>query len=186
MKDKTIIIDLDSTIIDTCKSIINLHNKLNDNKIEYQENYKWDFSPMVNTKEELAELFKLFDNKDFYGDTLVVNDNVIEIINELAKDNVVKIATKHDMIRRNITREWIEKTFSNVELIFLDSFDKSSVGKCDYFIDDRIDALESMRDFAKVRLCFGIYDWNVLWKGLRVNNWLEFKQFTNKLEKVDK
>jgi hypothetical protein len=46
-----IMVDLDSTLINTSKSIINLHNKLNpDNKITYQENHDWYFSPMVTKK----------------------------------------------------------------------------------------------------------------------------------------
>ena len=147
------VIDLDSTIIDTCKSIINLHNKLSDRKIEYQDNYTWNFYPIIKTKEELSALFKLFDHEDFYGDTLVVFDKVIEVINELSKDNVVKIATKHDMLRRPITQKWVEKTFTDVELIFLDSFDKSSVGKCDIFIDDKLEAIVSMEHMANYRIC---------------------------------
>jgi 5'(3')-deoxyribonucleotidase len=178
----TYIIDLDSTIIDTCKSIINLHNKLNDKKIKYQENYSWNFYPMIKTKEELSELFKLFDHEEFYDDTLVVFDKAIEVINELSKDNIVKIATKHDMLRRPITQKWIEETFPNVELIFLDSFDKSSVGKCNIFIDDKLEAIESMDSLADYRICYGEYDWNKDYNDLRVNDWSELYKMVKNIE----
>lgn len=177
-----IVIDLDSTIIDTCKSIINLHNKLSDKKIEYQDNYSWNFYPMIKTKDELSELFKLFDNKDFYEDTLVVFDEAIEVINELSKDNIVKIATKHDMLRRPITQKWVAETFPNVELIFLDSFDKSSVGKCDIFIDDKLEAIESMNGLADYRICYGEYDWNKQHSGLRATNWEELYKMIKNIE----
>jgi len=180
------VIDLDSTIIDTCKSIINLHNKLSTKKIKYQDDYSWNFEPMITTKEELSELFKLFDHEDFYGDTLVAFDKAIEIINELSKDNIVKIATKHDMLRRPITQKWVEKTFLNVELIFLDSFDKSSVGKCTIFIDDKLEAVESMESLADYRVVFGIYDWNKDYNGLRVNDWSELYKMIKNIENITK
>jgi len=181
-----IVIDLDSTTIDTCKSIINLHNKLNDKKILYQDNYTWNFSPMIKNKEELSELFKLFDHEDFYGDTLVVFNKAIEIIKELSNDNIVKIATKHDMLRRPITQRWIKETFPNVELIFLDSFDKSSVGKCDIFIDDKIEAIESMNGLADYRVVFGVYDWNKQYNGLRSSDWSELYKMIKNIENTIK
>jgi len=181
-----IVIDLDSTTIDTCKSIINLHNKLNDKKILYQDNYTWNFSPMIKNKEELSELFKLFDHEDFYGDTLVVFNKAIEIIKELSNDNIVKIATKHDMLRRPITQRWIKETFPNVELIFLDSFDKSSVGKCDIFIDDKIEAIESMNGLADYRVVFGVYDCNKQYNGLRSSDWSELYKMIKNIENTIK
>jgi 5'(3')-deoxyribonucleotidase len=180
----TYVMDLDSTIIDTCKSIINLHNKLNDKKIVYQEDYSWNFYPMVKTKEELSELFKLFDHKDFYGDTLVIFEDAIEVINELSKNNIVKIATKHDMLRRPITQKWVEKTFPNVELIFFDSFDKSSIGKCDIFIDDKLEAIESMESLADYRILFGQYDWNKDVNMIRATNWKELYKMIDNIKNI--
>lgn len=183
---KTYVIDLDSTIIDTSKSIINLHNKLNpNNQIDFIQNHDWLFYPMIKTKEELGELFKLFDHEDFYSsDTLVIMENAVKIINELSMQNKVVICSKHDNIRRNITLEWIYKTFPTVDVIFTDTFDKSIVGKVDIALDDKIEALSSIN--AKYRLLYGTYDWNKNESGLRVNCWLEFSQFVNNLVKVDR
>src|SRR5574344_2504244 len=142
IKDKVIVLDFDSCIIDTSKSIIQLHNKLNPDKyIEYNPNHDWNFSPIINTKEELTELFKLFDNKDFYGDTLVVFPNAIEVINRLAEDNIIFICSKHCDSRKPLTTAWINKVMPKVELIFVDNFaDKGKLLKnCDIVIDDRID-----------------------------------------------
>lgn len=182
---KTYVIDLDSTIIDTSKSIINLHNKLNpNNKIEFIREHDWNFAPMV-TKEELPELFKLFDHEDFYDNsTLVVFENAIEIINELSMQNKVIICSKHDSIRRSITSKWIYENLPTINLVFTDTFDKSVVGKVNIALDDKIEALSSIK--ADHRVLYGTYDWNKNESGLRVNSWLEFKQFIDNLEKLDK
>ena len=178
---KKYVIDLDSTLINTSKSIINLHNKLNkDKQIQYTDNHDWNFYPMIKTKEELSELFKLFDHDDFYNsDTLVVYENAIEVINELSMQNEVIICSKHDKYRRKITSKWIYETFPTVELVFTDTFDKSVVGNVDVALDDKLEALLSIN--AKHRLLYGLYDWNKQDKGLRVNNWKEFKEFISKL-----
>ena len=66
IKDKIICIDLDNTLINTPLSLVKLHNKVNpNNEYTYTNNIDWKFRPMINTKEELKELFKLFDHKDF-------------------------------------------------------------------------------------------------------------------------
>jgi 5'(3')-deoxyribonucleotidase len=188
---EVIFLDLDSTIIDTSLSIINLHNKINDNKIIYNLNHDWNWYPMIKTKEELGELFKLFYHKDFYGETLRVFPNAVEIINELSKRYRVIIVSKHDKIRRSITRKWIYKTFPNVELVFLDSFDKSCVAKnvfrdkCLCFLDDKPEALISMKGLVQYIVAYNTYKWNESWDGLRINNWLEFKEFIDDLGKLD-
>ena len=161
IKDKTIIIDLDSTLINTSLMIVNLHNKLNpSNQLVYTENHSWSFSPIVNTKEELSNLFKLFDHEDFYKDVIVF-PNAIEIINELAENNRVIICSKHMETRKPITTKWINKVMPKVEIVFVYNFeDKGKLFKhCDYCIDDRIDTLDS---FSEETTCilFGFYDWN--------------------------
>lgn len=181
-----LMIDLDSTIINTSKSIINLHNKLYKNKqIKYQDNHDWSLYPMIKTKEELSELFKLFDHEDFYkNDTLVVYENAIQIINELSMQNTVIICSKHDKSRIKITEKWIYETFPTVDLIFTDSFNKSIVGKVDIAIDDKPEALESIE--ADYKILYGMYDWNKNSDYLRANNWLEFKRFIDNLATLDR
>lgn len=167
-----IVIDIDSSTIDTCRSIINLHNKLYDNKIEYQEDYSWNFYPMIKTIEELKELFKLFDHKDFYkSDTLVVFDKAIQVINGLSMQNKVIFCSKHDIARRPITSKWIYEIFPTANLEFTDTFNKSIVGKVDIVIDDKPEALLSVD--ADYKILFGTYDWNKDYNGLRANNWKE-------------
>lgn len=184
-----IAIDLDNVILNSPTTIINLHNKLSDNKLEYKQgdSLGWKFEPLIKTDEELSELFKLFDHKDFYKDAITF-PNAIEIINDLSMQHEICIISKHMESRKPLSREWISKTFLNVELKFVDSFsDKGDILKgYDIILDDRIDALDSCIGNVKYRICYGNYPWNYIYQGLRVTNWLEFKQFIDKLETLDK
>lgn len=157
----------------------------------YNENYKWDFEGIF-TKEQLPQVFELFDHEEFYSDEFIeVFPNATEIINELSEKYRIIFVSKHKQSRKHLTRAWIYKTFPNTELVFLDSFNKSCVAKnifrdeCLLILDDRLDALDSMDGLVKYQVCYNLYDWNVEWEGLRVNNWLEFKQFVENLVKVD-
>ena len=173
IKDKVIVLDFDSCIIDTSKSIIQLHNKLNPDKyIEYNPNHDWNFSPMINTKEELTELFKLFDHKDFYGDTLVVFPNAIEVINRLAEDNKVYIVSKHMESRKPLTTKWVNKVMPKVEVAFVDNFeDKGKLFDNAFcIIDDRIDCLNSFNSNVH-KICFSNFQWNQDWNYTRCCSW---------------
>ena len=182
---KRYVIDLDSTIINTSKSIINLHNKIyKDKPIVYTDNHDWNFYPMIKTKEKLRELFKLFDHDEFYDpSTLVVFPNAIQVINELSMQNDVIICSKHDKSRRNNTQKWIYETFATTEIVFTDTFDKSVVGHVDIAIDDKPEALKTID--AKYKILYGLYDWNKDQKGLRVTNWLNLERIINKIISLD-
>ena len=161
IKDKTIICDLDNTIVSTIESIVNLNNKLNpNNHIQFNEQHDWKLYPMVKTDEELSNLFKLFDHEEFYKDVIVF-PNAIEIINKLAENNRVYIVSKHCESRKRLSREWINKVMPKVEIRFVDNFeDKGKLFKdCDYCIDDRVDTLDSFSEDTTCIL-YGSYQWN--------------------------
>ena len=178
-----IALDLDNCILDTVSTIINLHNKLSDSKLEYKngDNLDWKFKPLIKTDEELSELFKLFDHEDFYKEPIVF-DNAIEVINQLSMQNQVCIISKHMESRKGNTRKWIYEIFPTVELIFVDDFKQKGemLKDFDIILDDRIDALESCSD-VKCKICFGNYLWNETWTGLRVTNWINFKRIIDKI-----
>lgn len=178
-RKKTIVIDLDSTIVNTSKSIISLYNKINpDKKIKYIEDHNWNFEPMIKTKEELSELFKLFDNSDFYKETLVMFDAAKDVINRLCEYYNVIIMTKHNDSRKPVTSEFIKQTFPKVELKFVNNFsDKGKmVQDCFLVIDDRIDSLNSF-DNNIIKICYGDYQWNKDWTGFKMTNWLDIENF---------
>lgn len=181
-------IDLDNTILNTPATIINLHNKLNEDKLEYNNSMKigWKFEPIIKTKQELAKLFELFDHPDFYKEAITY-ENAIEIVNKLSEDNKVMIISKHMDSRKPITTEWVRKTFPNTDLVFVDSFEcKGQILKgFDIVIDDRIDALESCKDNVLFKICFGDYLWNESWTGLRVTNWINLERIINKIISLD-
>ena len=161
INNKTIICDLDSTIVNSSLTIVNLYNKLNpNNQLSYTPNHSWGFEPIIKTKEELSNLFKLFDHEDFYKDVIVF-PNAIEIINELAENNRVVICSKHMETRKKLTKAWVNKVMPKVEIVFVDNFeDKGKLFEnCDYCIDDK---WESFENFSEDTTCilYGLYDWN--------------------------
>ena len=184
IKDKTIICDLDSTIVNSSLTIINLHNKLNpNNQLVYTDNHSWVFEPIIKTKEELSNLFKLFDHEDFYKDVIVF-PNAIEIINELAENNSVYIVSKHSPSRKPITTKWINKVMPKVEIIFVDNFeDKGKLfDNCDYIIDDKPESFENFSD-KTICILYGMYDWNKdCTKYRRCMNWDEINNYIEGIE----
>ena len=185
INNKTIICDLDSTIVNSSLTIVNLYNKLNpNNQLSYTPNHSWGFEPIIKTKEELSNLFKLFDHEDFYKDVIVF-PNAIEIINELAENNKVYICSKHCESRKRLSREWINKVMPKVEIVFVDNFeDKGKLfDKVDYVIDDRVDTLDS---FSEETTCilFGFYDWNKDYDDYhRCMNWNDVKGYIESTER---
>ena len=163
-----IIIDLDNTIINSSRMVYELYAK--DNKIDkpYYSNHDWNFSGLIE-KENLGDLLKYFSDIRLYDNTIEM-PNAIKVIQDLSKDNEITIVTKHNINRIPITEKWINKTFENVKIEYLSSFNKSSFSG-DIFIDDRIDCLESVKGNFKQLICFGNYEWNKEWKGERICNW---------------
>ena len=177
-RKKTIVIDLDSTIINTSKTIINLHNKINpDDKIEYIEDHNWNFEPMIKSKEQLSELFKLFDNEHFYNE-VIFKENALEVVRDLCEKYEVIICTKHNESRKPITSKFIKQMFPKAELKFVDNFSDKGKIECDVAIDDKPESLNSFDDTV-LKICFGDYVWNKSWDGVKMTNWLEIKEFFN-------
>lgn len=177
-RKKTIVIDLDSTIINTSKIIINLYNKINpDNKIKYIEDHNWNFEPMIKTKEQLSELFKLFDNEHFY-DEVIFKENALEVVHDLCEKYKVIICTKHNESRKPITSKFIKQMFPKAELKFVDNFSDKGKIECDVVIDDKPESLNSFDDTV-LKICFGDYTWNKSWNGVKMVSWLEIKEFFN-------
>ena len=186
IKDKIFCVDLDNTIISTIESIINLHNKLYPSKyIEFNEKHDWFLKPMINTKEDLSDLFKLFDHEDFYKDVIVF-PNAIEIINELAENNTVIICSKHCESRKRLSREWINKVMPKVEIIFVDNFeDKGRLfDRVDYVIDDKWECFENFSEDIDCIL-FGKYKWNQdCIDYIRFTDWNSIENYIEKREIV--
>lgn len=168
------VFDLDETILQSVKTIINLYNKKHNKEIEidYSE-LDWNFKPYAKTEEEINDMLKLFIHKDFYdNDNILVFPHIIDIINNLCSQGYkIAICSKQCEERRLNTIAWGEKFLPNVEFIFVKDFkDKGqAIGKTKIFFDDRIDSLESMKENAQLCVCVGNYKWNKEWNGVRQN-----------------
>ena len=169
-----IIIDLDSTIISTGKTIIKVWNKLNPNRqLNNKTEPLWDFSNVLkDTDIQLKELFTMFDRQEFY-DNVIVFDSAINIINKLAETNEVIICSKHNESRKQLTTKWINDNLNNVKIIYVDKFEDKKNIECDVIIDDKIDCLNGK---AKLSICYGLYDWNENWNKIRCYNWKQVEQ----------
>lgn len=186
MDNKSIIVvDWDSTVINTSKTLINLHNKLSKNKIEYIEEHDWKFRPMINTEEELKELFKLFGNEHFYDKGIVEPiNNAIESIKLLSKTYKIVICSKHQVSRRKLTRNYVKETFKNydVDIKFVDSFnEKANLFKnqnVKAVIDDKIECFEGFNDGC-IKILFGDYQWNRNYNGnySKISDWVLIVKF---------
>ena len=163
-----IVIDLDSTIIDTGLTIINTWNKLNPYRQLIYIKPVWDFSNILkDTNIELKELFTMFDKQEFY-DNVIVFDNAINIINKLAESNEVIICSKHNESRKPLTTKWINENFKNVKIMYVDNFRDKLLIPCDIRVDDKIECLQDNKSF---NVCYGDYDWNKDYNGMRCLNW---------------
>ena len=163
-----IVIDLDSTIIDTGLTIINTWNKLNPYRQLIYIKPVWDFSNILkDTDIELKELFIMFDKQEFY-DNVIVFDNAINIINKLAESNEVIICSKHNESRKPLTTKWINENFKNVKIMYVDNFRDKLLIPCDIRVDDKIECLQDNKSF---NVCYGNYDWNKDYNGMRCLNW---------------
>ena len=183
-----VVVDWDSTVINTSKTLINLHNKLSKNKIKYIEEHDWKFRPMINSDEELKELFTLFDNKHFYdSDVVVPIKDAIKTIKELSEHYKIIICSKHMRSRRKLTRKYIKQIFKgyDVSVKFVNSFnEKSNLFKHKRVlavVDDKIECLEGFGE-KTLRVLFGDYQWNKEYDKnsmCKINSWVTVNDAIN-------
>ena len=183
-----VVVDWDSTVINTSKTLINLHNKLSKNKIKYIEEHDWKFRPMINSDEELKELFTLFDNKHFYdSDVVVPIKDAIKTIKKLSEHFKIIICSKHMRSRRKLTKKYIKETFKgyDVSVKFVNSFnEKSNLFKHKRVlavVDDKIECLEGFGE-KTLRVLFGDYQWNKEYDKnsmCKINSWVTVNDAIN-------
>ena len=183
-----VVVDWDSTVINTSKTLINLHNKLSKNKIKYIEEHDWKFRPMINSDEELKELFTLFDNKHFYDSDVVVSiKDAIKTIKELSEHFKIVICSKHMRSRRKLTKKYIKQIFKgyDVSVKFVNSFnEKSNLFKHKRVlavVDDKIECLGGFGE-KTLRVLFGDYQWNKEYDKnsmCKINSWVTVNEAIN-------
>lgn len=178
MERKDLVFDFDSTMIKTSKILLNIYNYETNNNLEYNATHGWDFDGLFPV-EYCNRAFELFLDKSFYDERFFeAMEDMIEIVNQLAEKNNVTIATNQHPTRRPNTDAWVKKHMPNVKIKYFNSFDKSEMSGF-IFVDDRIDALESVKNNFEHIICFGEYGWNKEWTGKRVLSWKEIDAFIN-------
>ena len=183
-----VVVDWDNTVINTSKTLINLHNKLSKNKIKYIEEHDWKFRPMINSDEELKELFTLFDNKHFYdSDVVVPIKDAIKTIKKLSEHFKIVICSKHMRSRRKLTKKYIKQIFKgyDVSVKFVNSFnEKSNLFKHKRVlavVDDKIECLGGFGE-KTLRVLFGDYQWNKEYDKnsmCKINSWVTVNEAIN-------
>lgn len=154
-------IDLDNTILNTPLIINDLYKEDTGVDLGIKEDCGWDFSPYVD-KDLHPYVLKYFEDERFY-DYVHTIYGAVESIRKLSEDNEVWVVTKHSNgIRRKLTEKWIKDTFGDkVGVFFTYTFDKSSFGECDIFIDDKPECLSYMNNKCLFSVMFGDYEWNM-------------------------
>lgn len=188
IKDELILIDWDSTIIQTGLSVINTWNYLHsDRKLIYNEPLEWDFSNVLNgTDITLSELFTCFDSKEFYKDgNVVLINGVVQVINRLIdKGYNIKVLSKHEESRKSLTREYVEYLFNGkVKIEFVDNFDDKISYEAFCIIDDKVECLEKSK--SKYQICFGDYQWNKDYMGIKTYDWNEVESLIKYFEECE-
>ena len=173
-------IDLDNVVFDTICTIKQMY----DEDFRYYPEYEWipahkikhyDFSDLrYMTQERLMNYFRsgrFFDNLQYMEGA----ESTIAFLNQMQDCPVVfvSIGTPENLRGKE---EWV-RTFNHLwktdaEFIGVDKIDKSHIDMSDgILIDDEIKNLEGCN--AQKNICFGDYEWNQSWSGLRVLNWEE-------------
>lgn len=158
MKRKSIIVDFDSTIANTVKTIFEIYQKeTNDYSGEYHTKHMWDFGGLL-PKEYVSRAIELFGEQILY-DNLEFIDGAKETLLKLSKDFDLTICTVHDAKSIHMKDKWIKDNLpfiDNVVYLTNNTFNKSII-KGDIIIDDRISCLAGDRE---LKICFGDYGYN--------------------------
>lgn len=182
---KKILVDIDSTIIQTTYMLVKIYNKYNpDNQLVYDKNHDWNLTQIVGDRKGLKELFKYFDHEDFYNkEFLCFTYGALGAINKLAKTHEIIFCSKHQESRKPITTKFINEYFPNCGLAFVDNFEDKCSIQCDMIVDDKVECLEN--SVADYKVCFGNYQWNKDWNGVRFTTWADLEDAIKILDIID-
>ena len=168
-----ICIDFDHVLVETSKAILKTYNdEFNDN-IKYNKGHQWNLTGLIPDKHRKWVLDSFDSNEQIFRNMKPIKDSV-EILKELSKEHRLVIVTQHSGIGMYYKEKVIKELFPFCDIAFISGADKS-VTCGDIFIDDRPECLNSVKGNYKYIWCFGVYNWNKNWDGIRVNSWKEVK-----------
>ena len=176
-------VDLDNVVFDTVDAIKTLYDE------DFRLYDKWEDVPVEEIKsynfDELCYLDKKRLNEYFNSGRFF--DAVCDIEGaefSLATFNgfqdfpivFVSIGTPENIKGKTIWVQRFNHAWStDAEFIGLHSFDKSEIDMSGgILIDDELKNLSSSN--ADMKICFGNYEWNKDWNGIRAENWSKLRQ----------
>lgn len=182
---QTIFIDLDCTVLNTIKCIVDLY----DEDFKYYSDYKkipwtevrtWNFTEL---KATTPEYLNSYFNQQRFFDKVEMFEDAKERIDELSNYYNIKFVSHGYSPNLRIKAEWVKKIFPYAEFIGVnlkEHLDKSCIDMSGgIFIDDLKNNLESSN--ADIKICFGeTYKWNEEWM---TNNYNKFNAYTWKAVK---
>lgn len=190
MVDK-IVIDLDGTVLQTIRAITDLYNE----DFQYYSKFKpidwekvktWDFQEL-----ELAtpEYVNYYFNQPRFFERVRTMEHAKEIIDCLSERYAIIFCSRCYSPNGRGKDKWIKKNFPYAKFLNVNMKeypDKSHLDLSDaVFLDDSALNLETSN--APIKVCFGsLYPWNESWDGDRCDNWLDFYNFINELERSEK
>ena len=191
MNKPTIYLDMDNVVFDTIGMIklmydddFRLYSDYCEVPYEQIKSYNFSELKLLST----GQLIQYFNSGRFFDlvDCIEGAELSIATLNmfNMFPITFVSLGTMQNLRGKT---EWVErfnKSFGT-ETVFtgvLSSLDKSSVDMYGgILVDDVIQNLETSN--ASVKICFGDYEWNKDWTGLRAKNWEELKQIILKESK---
>ena len=183
MKQK-LFLDFDGVIVDSVKAYCDLYNEefkvyKNFNKANYKKVNKWNFSDQCPLAVSYIE--NMFSSYKFFDLLKLMDNNTIQIIKELQNKYKVIVCSIGTPENISYKASWI-KDILNIDDMILIAKNNAAIGKSiidmseSIIIDDHEDNLITSN--ANMKICFGeTKSWNKNWKGIRVNNWSELKEF---------
>lgn len=178
---ETLFIDIDGTLINTIQTICDLYNE----DYKYYKNFKpvewwkvdsWGFNELTLASRDNINLY--FNQPRFFQNIQYMPWSQL-VMNELMEHYNVKIVSMGDYPNLKMKQQWVANNF-NCEFIgvdFKDCSDKSLIDMANgVLIDDSINMLNTCN--ANIKICFGdIYSWNKDWKGQRLTNWMDIRNY---------
>lgn len=193
--EKRIYIDLDCTLYNTVKQIVDMYDEdfcyySDYEKINWEDVRTWDFTELKAARPDQIDVY--FNQKRFF-DNVEMFDGAQKVINYLhSYYNIVFVSHGYSPNLR-LKEEWIKYHFPYAEFIGVNlkiHSDKSCVDMSDgIFIDDKTSNLESSN--AEYKICYGnIYEWNEDFKEDKINtfsarDWEEVMRCIEKIEEQD-
>jgi 5'(3')-deoxyribonucleotidase len=180
-----IIVDFDSTIADTHSAVLEVYRKDTGDYSTNINNAGWDIA-------EISPLWTPVQRNDIFArkelfEYLNPIPFAVEVLKSLQdKGHEIIICTVHRPDGIYYKSQWIKKYLPFInKVIYIDGWTgyKSMIDG-DMLIDDHIGNLET--SICTYKVCFGNYQWNRDWKGMRANDWFDAHHIINDLEEIDK